>query len=187
MRLPTWPRQAQDSYEGAASCCRNICKALGKLLHANGIPLPNQRNVPSIHLAQEYFFYREQRKWKSGDYVTKFYSEVLVNSICAVGASLTSRHCVELPELLVDFSAFRERARLDVELNSLTLSTIESLAILSGVESIRMLDARGWLYSGMAVRLATDLGLYLDNQVYVDAGIIHAEEATLQRVVFWAS
>ncbi|USP78019.1 putative nitrogen assimilation transcription factor nit-4 [Curvularia clavata] len=142
---------------------------------------------PSIHLVQEDIFYRERRKCKSGDYASKFYSEVLVNSMCAVGASLTSRHCVELPEPLVDFFASRARAILDVELDSPTLSTVQSLAILSGVESIRTLDARGWLYSGMAVRLATDLGLHLDNQVYVDAGIIDAEEATLQRVVFWGA
>ncbi|CAN9205833.1 unnamed protein product [Alternaria alternata] len=142
---------------------------------------------PSIHLVQEDLFYRERLKCKSGDYVSKLYSEVLVNSMCAVGASLTSRHCVELPEPLVDFFASRARALLDVELDSPTLSTVQSLAILSGVESIRTLDARGWLYSGMAVRLATDLGLHLDNQVYVDAGIIDAEEASLQRVVFWGA
>jgi hypothetical protein len=104
---------------------------------------------PSIHLVQEDVFYRERRKCKSGDYVSKLYSEVLVNSMCAVGASLTSRHCVELPEPLVDFFASRARALLDVELDSPTLSTVQSLAILSGVESIRTLDARGWLYSGM--------------------------------------
>jgi hypothetical protein len=104
---------------------------------------------PSIHLVQEDLFYRERRKCKSGDYVSKLYSEVLVNSMCAVGASLTSRHCVELPEPLVDFFASRARALLDVELDSPTLSTVQSLAILSGVESIRTLDARGWLYSGM--------------------------------------
>ncbi|KAH7068282.1 fungal-specific transcription factor domain-containing protein [Paraphoma chrysanthemicola] len=142
---------------------------------------------PSIHLVQEDVFYRERRKCKSGDYMSKLYSEVLVNSMCAVGASLTSRHCVELPEPLVDFFASRARALLDVELNSPTLSTVQSLGILSGVESIRTLDARGWLYSGMAVRLATDLGLHLDNQAYVDAGILDPEEATLRRVVFWGA
>tara|TARA_R110002003_G_scaffold171_3_gene13890 strand:- start:53930 stop:55651 length:1722 start_codon:yes stop_codon:yes gene_type:complete len=142
---------------------------------------------PSIHLVQEDVFYRERRKCKSGTYMSKLYSEVLVNSMCAVGASLTSRRCVELPEPLVDFFASRARALLDVELNSPTLSTVQSLGILSGVESIRTLDARGWLYSGMAVRLATDLGLHLDNQAYVDAGILEPEEATLRRVVFWGA
>ena len=29
MRVPTWPRQAESSPEGATGCCRNICKAAG--------------------------------------------------------------------------------------------------------------------------------------------------------------
>lgn len=142
---------------------------------------------PSIHLVQEEVFYRERRKCKFGLGTSKLYSEVLVNSMCAVGASLTSRHCATLPEPLVDFFASRARALLDVELDSPTLSTVQSLAIISGVESIRTLDARGWLYSGMAVRLATDLGLHLDSQKYLDAGIIDYEEALLRRVVFWGA
>lgn len=142
---------------------------------------------PSIHFVREDVFYRERRNCKAGIGTSKFYSEVLVNAMCAVGASLTSRHCVELPEPLVEFFSSRARALLDVELDSPTLSTVQSLGILSGVESIRTLDARGWLYSGMAVRLATDLGLHLDNQIYVDAGILDPEEATLRRVVFWGA
>jgi hypothetical protein len=143
---------------------------------------------PSIHLVQEDIFHRERKKCKeSGIGTNKFYSEVLVNAMCAVGASLTSRQCVELPESLVEFFSSRARALLDVELDSPTLSTIQSLGILSGVESIRTLDARGWLYSGMAVRLATDLGLQLDTQAYVDAGILDIEEAMLRRVVFWGA
>ncbi|KAL5117988.1 hypothetical protein ACEQ8H_004133 [Pleosporales sp. CAS-2024a] len=142
---------------------------------------------PSIHLVQEEIFYRERERCKSGYGTSKLYSEVLVNSMCAVGASFTSRHCETLPENLVDFFAFRARALLEVELDSPTLSTVQSLGILSGVESIRTLDARGWLYSGMAVRLATDLGLHLDNQIYLDAGIIDHEEALARRVVFWGA
>lgn len=142
---------------------------------------------PSIHLVQENVFYRERQKCKSDDGTSKLYSEVLVNSMCAVGASFTSRHCETLPENLVDFFASRARALLDVELDSPTLSTVQSLGILSGVESIRTLDARGWLYSGMAVRLATDLGLHLDSQIYLDVGIIDQEEALSRRVVFWGA
>jgi uncharacterized membrane protein len=141
---------------------------------------------PSIHFVQEDVFYRERRRCKAeGIGSCKFYSEVLVNAICAVGAALTSRHCVELPESLVEFFSSRARALLDVELDSPTLSTVQSLGILSGVEAIRTLDARGWLYSGMAIRLATDLGLHLDTQAYVNAGVLDVEEAMVRRVVFW--
>ena len=170
------------------------------ILHAAGVDHPVDPELeehliklyfcwedPSIHVVQEDVFYRERHKCKFGAVRSKLYSEVLVNSMCAVGASLTSRYCVDLPEPLVDFFAARARALLDVELDSPTLSTVQSLAILSGVESIRTLDARGWLYSGMAIRLATDLGLHLDSQKYIDAGIIDHEEALLRRVVFWGA
>jgi hypothetical protein len=140
---------------------------------------------PSIHLVQEETFYRERQKCKAGIGPSKFYSEVLVNAMCAVGASLTSRHCIDLPEPLLEFFSLRARALLDVELDSPTLSTVQSLGILSGVESIRTNDARGWLYSGMAARLATDLGLHLEHGLAVDAGIIDAEEAALRADLFW--
>jgi hypothetical protein len=142
---------------------------------------------PSIHVVREDIFYRERTKAKAGMGTSRFYSEVLVNSMCAVGASLTPRHCIELPESLVDFFTARARALLDVEMDSPTLSTVQSLVILSGVGALLTLDARGWLYSGMAVRLATDLGLHLNMQAYVDAGFLDAEEALLRRVVFWGA
>lgn len=142
---------------------------------------------PSIHVVREDIFYRERIKAKAGMGASKFYSEVLVNAICAVGASLTPRHCVELPEPLVDFFTARARALLDVEMDAPTLSTVQSLVILSGVCALLTLDARGWLYSGMAVRLSTDLGLHLNTQSYVDAGFLDAEEALLRRVVFWGA
>lgn len=68
---------------------------------------------------------------------------------CAVGAALTSRYRPDLPESLVDFFATRAKALLEVEMDSPTLSTVQSLAILSGVEALLTRDARGWLYSGM--------------------------------------
>lgn len=142
---------------------------------------------PSIHFVREDVFYRERQRCKSEGGTSKLYSEVLVNAMCAVGASLTPRRCEGLPESLVDFFASRARALLDVELDAPTLSTVQSLGILSGVESIRTLDARGWLYSGMAVRLSIDLGLHLDSQAYLDAGIIDHEEAVIRRIVFWGA
>lgn len=37
---------------------------------------------------------------------------------------------------------------------------------------------------GMAVRLAVDLGLHLDPQPYVNAGMIEEEEAAVRKVVW---
>ncbi|KAJ5518223.1 hypothetical protein N7453_000645 [Penicillium expansum] len=106
---------------------------------------------------------------------------------CAIGATLTSRYCPDLPESLVDFFATRSKALLEVEMDSPTLSTVQSLGILSGVEALLTRDARGWLYSGMAMRLATDLGLHMDAAPFAERGLIDLEEARLRSSTFWGT
>lgn len=144
---------------------------------------------PSIHVVDETAFYRERARCRARDatHLSPLYSEVLLNAICAVGAALTPRQQTNLPEPLVEFFNSRARALLEAEMDSPTLSTVQALVILSGVEAVLTRDARGWLYSGMAVRLATDLGLHLDAQPYVAAGVIDAEEATLRSTIFWGT
>lgn len=124
---------------------------------------------------------------------------------CAVGATLTSRYCPDLPESLVDFFSTRSKALLEVEMDSPTLSTVQSLGILSGVEALLTRDARGWLYSGkfealrkrafianyfiigMAMRLATDLGLHIDAAPFAERGLMDLEEAQLRSSTFWGT
>lgn len=127
---------------------------------------------------------------------------------CAVGAALTSRYCPGLPEALIDFFATRSKALLEVEMDSPTLSTVQSLGILSGVEALLTRDARGWLYSGewdersyfdlfgmtnsshlkgMAMRLATDLGLHINAAPFAERGIMDLEEVRLRSSTFWGT
>ncbi|KAK5216245.1 hypothetical protein LTR47_005411 [Exophiala xenobiotica] len=140
---------------------------------------------PSIHVVDESIFWRERRKCLSTNHVSSFYSEVLANAMCAIGATMTTRRYAHLPEPLPDFFATRSKLLLDLEMDAPTLSTVQSLVVLSAVEAALTRDARGWLDSGMAVRLAVDLGLHLDPAPYVQAGIISAEEEMIRKVV-WA-
>lgn len=39
----------------------------------------------------------------------------------------------------------------------------------------------------MAMRVATDLGLHLNTQAYVDLGILGSEEAALRSMIFWGA
>ena len=41
------------------------------------------------------------------------------------------------------------------------------------------------MYSGMAVRLSSDLGLHLDVRTHVEAGLIDPEEAMIRNLVWW--
>lgn len=88
-----------------------------------------------------------------------------------------------------------------------SLCTVQALVILSGVEALLTRDARGWLYSGiyeisptgtvtngipfsflgMAMRLATDLGLHLEPLESAHREVNSATEMRLRKVVFWGA
>ena len=142
---------------------------------------------PSIHCVNEIVFWRERAKCKATGCASNLYSEFLTNVMCAVSASMTSRQCPSLPQPLPEFFAARAKALLNVEMVAPTISTVQSFVILSAVEALLCRDASGWLFSGMAVRLAVDLGLHLDLQSYVDAGVIDHEEAVIRSTVFWGA
>ncbi|CAI7677390.1 unnamed protein product [Penicillium discolor] len=142
---------------------------------------------PNIPLVDERAYYEGKNCYRNLNQPNHRYSEVLNNAICAVGATLTSRYCPDLPESLVDFFATRSKALLEVEMDSPTLSTVQSLGILSGVEALLTRDARGWLYSGMAMRLATDLGLHIDAAPFAERGLIDLEEARSRSSTFWGT
>jgi hypothetical protein len=140
---------------------------------------------PSIHVMDEELFFREREKCKGTYEPSYLYSEVLVNAMCAIGATFTPRHRPDLPEPLDDFFAARSKALLELEMDSPSLCTVQALVILSAVEALLTRDARGWLYSGMAVRLSADLGLHLDVRQYVEAGAVNNEEARIRNLVWW--
>jgi hypothetical protein len=71
------------------------------------------------------------------------------HSRCSIGATLTARHCPDLPENLPDFFATRAKLLLELEMDAPTISTVQSLVILSAIEAALTRDARGWLNSGM--------------------------------------
>lgn len=86
---------------------------------------------------------------------------------------------------LPEFFATRAKAVLESELNRPRIATAQGLAILSAHETAATRDTRGWLYSGMAVRLAFDLGLHLGNQQHIDDGSMGIEEAIVRNTTFW--
>ncbi|KAL2825533.1 fungal-specific transcription factor domain-containing protein [Aspergillus pseudoustus] len=141
---------------------------------------------PNIPVVDEKVFYAERAKYRATGRSTHRYSETLNNAMCAVGAALTRRYPRDLPEPLAEFFSSRAKALLDVEMDAPALCTVQALVILSGVEAFLTRDARGWLYSGMAMRLATDLGLHLKSPLYHKDGLA-VDETRLRRVVFWGA
>ncbi|KAL4778593.1 fungal-specific transcription factor domain-containing protein [Aspergillus varians] len=144
---------------------------------------------PSFHVVDRRTYEEGKAKWYAlGD--TPYYSESLRNAICALGASFETRYhpnFITFPKSLVDFFRDRAKALLEIELDCPCIATVQALVICSSLEVGSGREARGWLYSGMAIRLAFNLALHLDMSSYVSNGIITAADADLRRTVFWAA
>ncbi|KAJ5679445.1 fungal-specific transcription factor domain-containing protein [Penicillium macrosclerotiorum] len=131
-----------------------------------------------------------KQKWHDHMEETPYYSEALTNAMCCLGAAFEPRYhpnFITYPKSLSDFFADRAKTLLDIELDSPCLATVQAMVVLSGHDIGCKRDARGWLYSGMAMRLAFDLGLHIDMSTYVAKGSISTDEAELRRMVFWGA
>ncbi|KAL4761567.1 transcription factor domain-containing protein [Aspergillus foveolatus] len=144
----------------------------------------------STYVVDKDMYYTARQKWREEFDDTPFYSEVLTNAMCAIGSAFEARYhptFITFPKSLAEFFADRAKALLEIELDSPCVATVQALVILSSHEGASNRDARGWLYSGMSMRLAFDLGLHLDMTPYVENGDMSAYEADVRRVAFWGS
>ncbi|KAK9371423.1 fungal-specific transcription factor domain-containing protein [Lipomyces kononenkoae] len=67
-----------------------------------------------------------------------------------------------------------------------SLTTIQSLSILSIMKIATGSDAGGWLYQGMATRLALDMGFNYDATSLIRSNLITAAEVDLRKQIYWA-
>ncbi|KAL4942999.1 hypothetical protein BDV06DRAFT_153620 [Aspergillus oleicola] len=144
----------------------------------------------STYVVDKEMYYTARRNWREDLDDTPFYSEVLTNAMCAIGSAFEARYhptFITFPKSLSEFFADRAKALLEIELDSPCVATVQALVILSCHEGASNRDARGWLYSGMSMRLAFDLGLHLDMTPYVEKGDMSAFEADVRRIAFWGS
>ncbi|KAJ6071138.1 hypothetical protein N7499_009152 [Penicillium canescens] len=145
---------------------------------------------PSLYLVDSERFWKARKEYIHNGLVSSYYSQSLVEAMCALGAAYAPKYHPELvtfPRSLPEFFGDRARVLLECEFEHPSLSTIQSLVLVSNHEASRTRDTRGWLYSGMAMRLAFDLGLHLDMTPYVEKGIISVEECNTRRTIFWAA
>ncbi|KAF2088896.1 hypothetical protein K490DRAFT_38069 [Saccharata proteae CBS 121410] len=145
---------------------------------------------PFFHVVDEAMYRAGKLQWRSNGQDVPYYSEVLTNAICAAGAAFEARYhpsFVTWPKSLAEYFADRSKALLELEMDSPCIATVQALVVLCSHETACKRDARGWLYSGMALRLAFDLGLHLDMTSYVAKGKISAAEAEVRRTTFWGT
>ncbi|CDH54184.1 cutinase transcription factor 1 alpha [Lichtheimia corymbifera JMRC:FSU:9682] len=91
-------------------------------------------------------------------------SPLLLNAIYAVASRVSSDSRVRTDPDQPDTAGevFFERARLllDLEFNNFRISTVQSLLLMSSHQNGALRPTRGWIYSGMAFRMAQNLGLH---------------------------
>ena len=73
---------------------------------------------------------------------------------------------------------------LEKEIMSPSITTIQSLLLLSVIHCIQSNDSKGWMLSGNACRLVFDLGLHQD-WTYLPATRLSAIDVEVRQVVFW--
>ncbi|ETS78545.1 hypothetical protein PFICI_10607 [Pestalotiopsis fici W106-1] len=143
---------------------------------------------PTMCVVDRKMYEEAMVQWQEQKQDTPYFSEALENAILALGAAFEARYYpgfLTFPKSLSDFFADRAKALLEIELDSPSLATVQAMTVLSGHDFGCKRDARGWLYSGMAVRLSFDLALHVDMSPYVSAGKLSQKEADLRRLVFW--
>ncbi|KAL0091889.1 Zn(2)-C6 fungal-specific transcription factor [Phycomyces blakesleeanus] len=88
---------------------------------------------------------------------------LLLNSIYAVASRISPdirvRADPNLPDTAGDLFFERARILLDLEWDDFKVSTVQSLLLLSSHQNGALKNIRGWLYSGLALRMGQNLGL----------------------------
>jgi hypothetical protein len=123
---------------------------------------------------------------------TVYCSSLLVNAMLALGCHFSSSPagCADPNDPTTKGDAFfAEAKRLIVEndeYEKTRLTTIQALCLMSVREAGCGREAKGWVYSGMAFRMALDMGLNLDS-----GGMPHIHDAIdeqeidARRITFW--
>ena len=125
------------------------------------------------------------REYFLRDYAAKggpYYSDMLMYSICAVGALVSPQESHQA--IAMDFMKYAE----DLLLSSLDLpdlTTLQSMLILSLLEIGQGRGTKGWLFCGMACRLTHEMGLHLDPGNWSSRNESSIDREILRRV-YWA-
>ncbi|TGJ79843.1 hypothetical protein E0Z10_g8921 [Xylaria hypoxylon] len=110
----------------------------------------------------------------------RHYSDLLLYAICATGALATNE------ALLSEIFANQAQALLYPSLNHPDLTVLQALILLGQLEIGRGRASKGWLFCGMAFRLAHEMGLHLDPNNWHNAQDPDVEREILRRV-YWAA
>lgn len=110
----------------------------------------------------------------------KYYSDVLLYAICALGA-LQYDDTLNVSEVF----AGQAQTLLYGSLDNPDLTLLQALVLLGYREIAVGRTSKGWLYCGMAFRIAHEMGLHLDPSNWDGFTGFHRDREILRRV-YWA-
>ncbi|KAH7229885.1 fungal-specific transcription factor domain-containing protein [Fusarium oxysporum] len=119
----------------------------------------------------------------------RYASPLLLSAVLALAARYSDR--VELRSDPLDQNTagnpLAEQAKMILfyESQAPKVTTVQATALLGLREIATDKEALGWMYCGMAARMAFNLGLHLDRSHWVNTGHITKDEAEVGTIVWW--
>ncbi|KAK2043510.1 fungal-specific transcription factor domain-containing protein [Colletotrichum somersetense] len=137
-------------------------------------------------------FLRHRKIWDGSDGLCDrdYYSPCLLYALLALASMISldkgvTRYSSSADGVAGEAFAKRARALLELELDHPKITTVQAALILGCRYGSMKDNSLGWMYSGIAFRMASKLGLHLDSTKAVATGQITPEMAELRRRVFW--
>ncbi|EQB46707.1 hypothetical protein CGLO_14232 [Colletotrichum gloeosporioides Cg-14] len=119
----------------------------------------------------------------------RFCSPALFYAILALASRYTDDLRVRTdpnnPNTAGDAFAAQARVMLHYECEAPNPTTVQALALTCLREMAVDKEALGWMYCGMCVRMAMNLGMHLDCSLCLSEGTLSAEEAEVRNVTWW--
>lgn len=144
-------------------------------------------HYPYFTTLSKELFYRDFLTGTSSQYC----SAILVNTMLALGCHFSTKAAARADP---DDSGstgdhyFAEAKQLlyeNEEFANTKLCTVQALALMSVREAGCGRESKGWVYSGMSFRMASDLGLNVDAPAMNDASRLRDEDIDARRITFW--
>lgn len=111
----------------------------------------------------------------------QYFSDFLLTTMCAHSARYEQQAAIG--EILVS----RSRLLLGAEIHKpSSIPTVQALLQLSARDLAYGLISQAWLYSGMAFRMVSDLGLHHSNGKVSALGDLNSEDLEIRRRLFWS-
>ncbi|OQV03672.1 Fungal Zn2-Cys6 binuclear cluster domain-containing protein [Cladophialophora immunda] len=195
--LSMLPNDLRTIYRPDMRVFREEGEIVVKRAHLGWTPDPEYE----LHLTRLYFawhntfvsevekenYFQQKELYYSG-YETALFSPALENAVLAIGALYSTRRHPAIQDSASDFFGARTRLYLETEMDRPTIATTQAAVILSAFESANGHDSRGWIYSGVAVQMTTDLGLQLrldTNDDYLGSEDNTRSLEDVRRSLFW--